>query len=126
MLIARRLSVPVIAVLMLTLLTSTLFAGTTGKISGVVVDAGNGEPLPGVAVQLEGTTIGAQTNINGEYVILNIPPKTYTVKVRLVGACAGCPMSQLTLQQGIEKVLKEKIPQVTKVVGVEGPQAGGG
>ena len=40
------------------------------------------------------------------------------VKVKLVGACAGCPMSQMTLQQGIERVLKEKIPQVTKVEGV--------
>lgn len=40
------------------------------------------------------------------------------VKVKLTGACAGCPMSQMTLQQGIERVLKEKIPQVTKVEGV--------
>lgn len=41
------------------------------------------------------------------------------VKVRLKGACAGCPMSQLTLQMGIEKKLKEEIPEVTKVVAVE-------
>jgi len=40
------------------------------------------------------------------------------VKVKLVGACAGCPMSQMTLQQGIERILKEKIPQVTRVEGV--------
>lgn len=37
------------------------------------------------------------------------------VKVRLQGACAGCPMSQMTLKNGIEKVLKEKIPEVTAV-----------
>ena len=40
------------------------------------------------------------------------------VKLRLVGACAGCPMSQLTLKEGIEKVLKEKLPQVTSVESV--------
>ena len=40
------------------------------------------------------------------------------VKVRLVGACKGCPMSQLTLANGIEKVLKEEIPEVERVVGV--------
>ena len=40
------------------------------------------------------------------------------VKVRLKGACAGCPMSQLTLSQGIEKHLKEKVPGVDKVVAV--------
>ena len=37
------------------------------------------------------------------------------VKVRLQGACAGCPMSQMTLRNGIERILKEKIPEVTAV-----------
>jgi Fe-S cluster biogenesis protein NfuA len=37
------------------------------------------------------------------------------VKVRLVGACAGCPMSQLTLANGVERVLKEAIPEVERV-----------
>ena len=37
------------------------------------------------------------------------------VKVRLQGACAGCPMSQMTLRNGIERVLKDKIPEVTAV-----------
>ena len=37
------------------------------------------------------------------------------VKVRLQGACAGCPMSQMTLRNGIERVLKEKIPEVKAV-----------
>jgi Fe-S cluster biogenesis protein NfuA len=37
------------------------------------------------------------------------------VKVRLVGACAGCPMSQLTLSNGVERVLKQEIPEVERV-----------
>jgi Fe-S cluster biogenesis protein NfuA len=40
------------------------------------------------------------------------------VKVRLKGACAGCPMSQMTLKNGIEKLLKREIPEVTAVEGV--------
>ena len=40
------------------------------------------------------------------------------VKVRLKGACVGCPMSQMTLQWGVERYLKKKIPQVKKVVAV--------
>ncbi len=40
------------------------------------------------------------------------------VKVRLVGACAGCPMSQMTLKMGIEATLKEKIPAVKSVESV--------
>ena len=37
------------------------------------------------------------------------------VKVKLMGACGGCPMSQMTLKMGIEKVLKQNIPEVTSV-----------
>jgi Fe-S cluster biogenesis protein NfuA len=44
--------------------------------------------------------------------------KDGTVKVRLKGACAGCPMSQMTLTLGIERVLKEKVPGVKKVEAV--------
>lgn len=40
------------------------------------------------------------------------------VKVRLKGACAGCPMSQMTLQWGVERFLKGKIPEVIKVEAV--------
>lgn len=40
------------------------------------------------------------------------------VKVRLQGACAGCPMSQMTLKNGIEKFLKQEIPEVVSVESV--------
>ena len=41
-----------------------------------------------------------------------------TVKVRLKGACAGCPMSQMTLANYVEKYLKEEVPEVKKVEAV--------
>ncbi len=40
------------------------------------------------------------------------------VKVKLTGACGGCPMSQMTLKMGIEKRLKERLPEVKGVVSV--------
>jgi Fe-S cluster biogenesis protein NfuA len=40
------------------------------------------------------------------------------VKVRLKGACGGCPMATMTLKNGIERILKEYIPEVTQVVAV--------
>jgi Fe-S cluster biogenesis protein NfuA len=40
------------------------------------------------------------------------------VKLKLKGSCAGCPMSQMTLAFGIERVLKEKVPEVKKVEAV--------
>ncbi|HOF88123.1 MAG TPA: NifU family protein [Armatimonadota bacterium] len=41
-----------------------------------------------------------------------------TVRVKLVGACGGCPMAQMTLQAGVERVVKERVPEVTQVVAV--------
>lgn len=40
------------------------------------------------------------------------------VKVRLTGACGGCPMSQMTLKMGIERVLKKDLPEITEVIAV--------
>jgi Fe-S cluster biogenesis protein NfuA len=40
------------------------------------------------------------------------------VKVRLTGACGGCPMSQLTLKMGIERILKKEVPEVKSVEAV--------
>ena len=40
------------------------------------------------------------------------------VKVKLTGACVGCPMSQMTLGMGIERMLKEKLPEVKRVEAV--------
>ena len=42
-----------------------------------------------------------------------------TVKVRLTGACGGCPMAAMTLKMGIERMLKKEIPEVKEVVAVE-------
>lgn len=44
--------------------------------------------------------------------------KEGVVKVRLVGACAGCPMSTMTLSLGIERTLKERVPEVKRVEAV--------
>jgi Fe-S cluster biogenesis protein NfuA len=40
------------------------------------------------------------------------------VKVKLTGACGSCPMSQMTLKMGIERILKEQVPEVKEVVAV--------
>jgi Fe-S cluster biogenesis protein NfuA len=40
------------------------------------------------------------------------------IKVRLTGACGGCPMSAITLKQGIERILKQEVPAVKEVVSV--------
>jgi Fe-S cluster biogenesis protein NfuA len=41
------------------------------------------------------------------------------VKVKLTGACGGCPMSQMTLKQGVERVLKQEVPGVKEVEAIQ-------
>ncbi|MDP4173771.1 MAG: TonB-dependent receptor [Bacteroidota bacterium] len=74
--------------LMITLITafSTLvWAGTTGKLTGKVTDKRTKEPLAFVTVLVEGTKLGATTDANGDYVILNIPPGKYNIRAQYIG-----------------------------------------
>ena len=60
-------------------------AASTGSIRGTVKDAETGEALPGANVFLQGTSIGAATNIKGEYEISRIPAGTYTLVINYIG-----------------------------------------
>ncbi|KUG26268.1 tonb-dependent receptor [hydrocarbon metagenome] len=82
-------------------------ASTTGKLTGLVTDATTGEPLPFVNITLEGTNIGAATDINGNYTILNISPGVYSVKFQYIGyqtvIVEGVQISiDLTTRQNVE------------------------
>lgn len=55
-----------------------------GKITGTVVDAATGDPLPGVNVFLIGTSIGSVTDFAGNYTILNVPPGTYQMQFSMI------------------------------------------
>ncbi len=95
---------------MLSVLTAIqAFAGITGKITGTVLDAQNKEPLIGATVIVEGTRLGAATNIEGYYVILNVPPGKYNVISSSVGynkkTVTGVAVSvDLTTTQNFELV----------------------
>ncbi|HNW59620.1 MAG TPA: TonB-dependent receptor [bacterium] len=68
------------------LLTSgVVSAATTGKIAGKVIDLANNSPLPGANVQVVGTSLGAITDPQGEFFIINVPPGTYSVKTSMMG-----------------------------------------
>ncbi|MBN1782336.1 TonB-dependent receptor [bacterium] len=62
-----------------------IHAGTTGKIAGRIQDSATGDPLFGANIVVENTALGAATDINGEYYILNIPPGRYDLTVRMIG-----------------------------------------
>ena len=55
----------------------------------------------------------------GDCEILDVDESQGLVQLRLLGACGGCPMSTLTLKSGIERIVKERAPQVREVITLE-------
>jgi hypothetical protein len=66
-------------------LPTLIFAGTTGKIKGKVTDLQTGEPLIGANVVVNGTSLGAATDVRGEYVISNLDAGVYQLKTSYLG-----------------------------------------
>ncbi|HQI48631.1 MAG TPA: TonB-dependent receptor [bacterium] len=71
--------------LLLLVVPGLLLAQTTGKISGKVMDAKTGQPLPGANIIVEGTSSGAVADLNGDFFILNVAPGTYTLRAQMMG-----------------------------------------
>lgn len=75
----------ILALILFTGGVSLVEAQTTGKIAGTVTDKETGDPLPGVNIILEGTSLGAAADENGHYFILNVPPGTYDLRAQMIG-----------------------------------------
>jgi len=54
----------------------------------------------------------------GNIELVDVDEEKGVVRVKLVGACGSCPMSQMTLRMGVERVLREDIPEITEVQAV--------
>lgn len=74
-----------ITCILLFLLTGAVFSAVTGKITGVITDAANEQPLVGVTVSVQGTSWGAITDTDGRYIILNLPVNAYVITISAVG-----------------------------------------
>ena len=70
--------------LLLFIIQTCLFAGVTGKLVGKVTDTNTGEPLIGANILVQGTDLGAATDKDGQFIIINIPPGVYNVKVSYI------------------------------------------
>ncbi len=106
-------------------LHTAAIAGTTGKIAGTVRDAQTKEALVGASVVVEGTRLGAATNIEGYFVILNVPPGKYNLVASSVGynrkSVTGVSVSvDLTTKQDFD-VSSETVQADEVVVTAERP-----
>ena len=86
-------------------------AGTTGKLVGVVLDKVSKEPLVGANVMIAGTGLGTATDADGRYFILQIPPKTYSVKFSMIGY-KGVNVKNVKIQVDLTTTLNAEIQQV--------------
>ena len=77
----RALSLAVLSLVV----AAPLLAGTTGKIRGRVTEKATGETLAGANVAVVGTPFGAATGIDGEYIIINVPPGMHELRVTMLG-----------------------------------------
>ncbi len=107
------------------ILFSFLYAGTTGKIIGSVKNKTSGEPLVGANIVLEGTQLGASTDEDGFFTILNVPPGTYNLTVYYVGYATVTIQNvrvriDRTTTQNI-KMMPEAVKGETVVVEAERP-----
>src|SRR5210317_562292 len=66
-------------------LSTSLFAQSTGKIMGKVIDQDTGEGIPFANIFVEGTSTGAASDLEGNFVILNVSPDVYTVTASYIG-----------------------------------------
>lgn len=54
----------------------------------------------------------------GDIEFVGFDEKTGVVKVKMLGMCAGCPMMQMTLKEGVEAIVKKEVPEVKEVINV--------
>ena len=75
----------IITIVIFFITSFSIWAGTTGKIAGRVVDKNSGDPLPGANILIESTSLGTATDFDGYFSILNVKPGQYNLKVSMVG-----------------------------------------
>ena len=78
--------VPLLISLLLVFFSATLVqAGVVGKISGLVEDSRTGKPIVGATIRVNGTSLVTQTDVDGEFFVINLPVGKYDISVSSVG-----------------------------------------
>ena len=107
---------PVLVALLLGL--TLAFAGETGRIVGKVVDGSTGEPVPGAVVEVEGSDLGNNTDVDGRYAIMSIPAGTWTITASATGYGSSSKKDVLVIADGSATVDFRISSQVIQVKGV--------
>lgn len=93
-----------------------VYAGDYGKITGSVTDKQTGEPLIGANIIIPGTTLGATTDNDGRYILLNITPGTYSVRISFIGY-TPVEVKEVKVVQGLTIEVNAELP--LQVIGLD-------
>ncbi|RYD88880.1 MAG: carboxypeptidase-like regulatory domain-containing protein, partial [Sphingobacteriales bacterium] len=99
-----------ITLFILTLTAGTVLAQSTGRISGKVIDQKTSETLIGATVNIEGTTKGAATDVDGHYVLSGLAPGKYVILVRYIGYQSKT-ISDIEVKEGANTALDVTLGQ---------------
>ncbi len=94
----------------LSLIPSISLADTSGKLTGRITDKKTGEPLIGVNIVVQGTSIGTATDFEGYFVIINVPPNVYNVRISSVGYESKV-VQGIAINSGQTTTLNEKLSE---------------
>lgn len=114
------------------LLAPALATAQTGTITGLVVDQTTRQPLNGVQVTLEGTTLGAETDGRGRFVVPNVPVGTHAVRVQYIGyrtetaevAVSADAAAQVEFELGVSAISLDEVVVTGQAGAVERREAG--
>ncbi|MDZ7343042.1 MAG: TonB-dependent receptor, partial [candidate division KSB1 bacterium] len=98
-----------VCLMVIALMLPALVFAADGKLRGRVTDKETGDPLIGANVTIEGTTLGASADINGDYIILRVPPGTYAVKASYIGY-APVTISNVIVNADLTTTLDFQLP----------------
>jgi outer membrane receptor protein involved in Fe transport len=82
--VKKRLAFAILALVPL-IVAPSLFAGVTGKIAGAIIDKKTGNQIPGANIVLVGTSMGTVSDMDGSFVILQVPPGKYSLRTSIIG-----------------------------------------
>lgn len=74
-----------VLILLIAIYSTSLFSANYGKITGDIVDSETGKPIVGVNITVQGTSLGAASDEEGKYIIIQVPPGTYTLEASMIG-----------------------------------------
>jgi outer membrane receptor protein involved in Fe transport len=100
---------------MLLLITSAVMA-QTGRVIGKVVDQQSEEPLIGANVIIVGTSLGAATDVNGSFIISQVPPGNYSIKASYIGY-QDVTVEQIRVVAGLSAEVNFRLPSSTIATG---------